>query len=120
MGRIGNRPYWVLGFSVVIRAMHQLGAAVFITTYLLNDFGPAPSLFLWLVYISGFTLVVTEWMRHRELFREVAGAVTLLKLILIGAGLHGWLPVKAAVLTAFLIAGIGSHAPKLIRHRLLF
>ena len=120
MGRIGNRPYWVLCFSIGVRAGHQLGAAVFITAYLFEGFGPPPFFFLWLVSLSGVVLVFSEWMRHRELFREFAGAVTFVKLVIIGAAFHGLLPVKAAIIAGFILASIGSHLPKQIRHRLLY
>ena len=30
MGRIGDRPYWVLNLSILIRAVHQVGASVFL------------------------------------------------------------------------------------------
>lgn len=120
MGRIGKRPYWVFFLSILIRAGHQIGAAVFLTTYILNDSHPPPAFFLYLVYGSGVVLIFTEWMRHRELYRELAGCATILKIIFIGTALHGLLPAKEAVLVGFILASIGSHAPKVLRHRLLF
>lgn len=120
MGRIGNRPYWVLNLSIGIRALHQIGAAVFITAYLLDEIGSPPPVFLGLVFISGIALVFAEWLRHRQLLREFSGVITLVKLLLIGCAYHGFLPTTPTMVAAFLLASIGAHAPKLIRHRLLF
>jgi len=39
MGRIGYRPYWALNLSILIRAAHQVGAAVFLAAYLLDAMG---------------------------------------------------------------------------------
>lgn len=120
MGRIGNRPYWVLALSIFIRAAHQVGAAVFLAAYLLGEPGPPSTFFLYLVTGSGAALVCTEWLRHREILREFSGVATFLKLVLLGLALHGLLPLKATVLIAFVLASVSSHAPKLLRHRLLF
>jgi hypothetical protein len=45
---------------------------------------------------------------------------TFLNLLLIGAAYHGFLSASIAVLLAFVLASVGAHAPKLVRHRLLF
>lgn len=120
MGRIGNRPYWVLNISILIRALHQVGAAVFLATFLLDDIDRPPSAYLIIVFGSGLALFLAEWMRHRQICRELSGLTTLVKLLLLGAAYHGFLPAPIAVLLAFVLASISSHAPKLIRHRLLF
>ena len=120
MGRIGNRPYWILNFSILIRAVHQVGAAVFLTTYLLNEIVHPPSFYLVIVFASGVVLFLAEWMRHRQIFRELSGVFIIVKLLLIGAAYHGFLSAPVAVLLAFVLASIGAHAPKLVRHRLLF
>lgn len=120
LGRIGDRPYWVLNVSIGLRALHQLGAAVFISVYLLEEIGYLPPVFELLVFISGGGLVFAEWLRHRQLFRELSGIITLGKLLLIGCAYHGFLPTTPTMVAAFLLASIGSHAPKLIRHRLMF
>jgi len=120
MGRIGNRPYWVLNISILIRSAHQVGAAVFLATFLLNERVHPPSLYLVLVFGSGVALFFTEWMRHRQILRELSGVTTLAKLLLLGLGFHGIIPGPAAVLSAFLIASVSAHAPKLVRHRLLY
>lgn len=119
-GRIGNRPYWVLLFSILVRAVHQLGAAVFLTIYLFGGLVQVPKAFLWAAVVSGVILVFTEWLRHRELYREFAGMATLIKCLLLGAAIHAYLPAGPAVLVAFVLASIGAHAPKEIRHRLLW
>ncbi len=120
MGRIGMRPYWVLNLSVLIRAVHQVGAAVFLATYLVDGIGHPPSLYLVLVFGSGVALLFTEWMRHRQLYRELCGVTTACKLLLLGAAFHGFLSAPIAVLLAFVLASVGAHVPKLVRHRLLF
>ncbi len=120
LGRIGNRPYWVLNFSILIRALHQVGAAVFLASFLLDNPGPPPSLYLIIVFGSGVALFIAEWMRHRQICRELSGLTTLIKLLLLGAAYHGYIPATIAVLIAFVLASIAAHAPKRIRHRLLF
>ncbi len=120
MGRIGNRPYWVLYLSIFIRAIHQVGAAVFLASYLTNSTGRPPTLYLVIAITSGIILLITEGMRHRQIYREVSGLSTLVKLLVIGAAFHGFLPVPVAVLIAFILASISSHTPKTIRHKLIF
>lgn len=120
MGRIGYRPYWVLKLSVVIRAVHQVGAALFLASFLLDDVVHLPSLYLDIVFVSGVALFCTEWMRHRQICREFSGVSTLIKLVLLGAAYHGFFPAPATVLLAFVLASIGSHVPKKVRHRLLY
>lgn len=120
MGRIGNRPYWVLSASIMIRAIHQLGAAVFITSFLFDDLLEVPRIFLILVMGSGFILIFTEWLRHRQIFRELSGIMTFTKLIIIGAAFHGLLPTSSTMVFAFLLASVGAHAPKQIRHKLIY
>lgn len=120
MGRIGMRPYWVLNLSIFIRAVHQVGAAVFLATFLLDGFVHLPSFYLVLVFASGVALLFTEWMRHRQFYREMCGVTTACKLLLLGAAYHGFLPAPMAVLLAFVLASIGAHVPKMVRHRLLF
>jgi len=120
MGKIGNRPYWVLTLSIVIRAIHQIGAAVFLAAFLLPEVLEVPSLYLMLATGSGVVLLATEGMRHRQIFREISGAGTFIKLILLGAAYHGLLPVVPTVLLVFFLSSICSHAPKAVRHRLLF
>ncbi|WP_136798790.1 MULTISPECIES: hypothetical protein [Desulfosediminicola] len=119
-GRIGNRPYWVLLLSILVRTVHQLGAAVFLVFCLFGDVVSVPGMYLWLAVVSGVILVFTEWLRHRELYREFAGMATLIKCLLLGAAIHAYLPTGPAVLAAFVLASIGAHAPKEIRHRLLW
>ncbi len=120
MGRIGNRPYWALNLSLLVRAAHQIGAAVFLAAFLLDVTPGPPKLYVALALISGGLLLVTEWLRHRQIFRELAGIITLAKLILLGGAYHGYLPLWQTVLLAFVIASVGAHAPKKVRHRLLY
>lgn len=120
MGRIGKRPYWILNLSILIRAVHQVAAAVFLATFLLDGIAHPPSFYLVLVFVSGVALLCTEWMRHRQLFRELCGVTTVCKLLLLGAAYHGFLSAPIAVLLAFVLASVGAHVPKMVRHRLLF
>lgn len=120
LGRIGQRPWWVFQLSIIIRAGHQIGAAIFLAAYLLTDVLVVPMAYLLLVMLSGIALYFTEWLRHRQIHREIAGVSTFIKIILVGLAFHGFLPGAPAVLLGFLLASISSHAPKQYRHRLLF
>ncbi len=120
MGRVGERPLWVLNFSILFRALHQVGAAVFLTAFLLDALPRPPLLYVAIALFSGILLMFTEWWRHRQIFRETAGVITLAKLLLLGGAWHGYLPPLPAVLLAFVIASVGAHAPKKVRHRLLY
>lgn len=120
MGRIGARPYWILNFSILVRAVHQVGAAVVLTAFLLDDIGRPPTLYLAIACFSGGLLFFTEWMRHRQIYRELSGVTTFIKLLLLGGVYHALLPGTFTVVLAFVLASVGAHAPKMIRHRLLF
>ena len=120
LGRTGYRPFWVLKLSIFIRAIHQVGAAVFLASFLLGDQSPPPLPYILLATLSGVALLLIEAMRHRQIYRELSGLTTLIKLIMIGAAFHGYLPETITILAAFMLASISSHAPKLYRHRLLF
>ncbi|MCK5516440.1 MAG: hypothetical protein KAI39_06160, partial [Desulfobulbaceae bacterium] len=88
--------------------------------FLLDEIPSPPPLYLLLAILSGIALLIVEGMRHRQMFRELSGLSTFIKLILLGAAYHGFLPVTPTILAAFILASISSHAPKLFRHRLLF
>ena len=120
LGRVGDRPFWVLSVSILLRAVHQVGAAVFLASYLIDGIEEPASVYVVLTLVSGILLLITEGMRHRQMYREVSGLGTVVKLILLGAAYHGWFPETVTILAAFLIASIAAHAPKIIRHRLLF
>ena len=120
MGRIGNRPYWVLGLSIIVRAMHLIGAAVVLATFLRDGMTRPPALYAGIALGSGIVLLCTEWIRHRQIYRELAGVATFVKMLLLGAAYHGLLPIQETVLLVFFLASVAAHAPKLIRHRLLF
>lgn len=119
-GRIGDRPYWIFIFSIFVRAIHQVGAAVFLASFLIPDIITLPLLYLIIACVSGVILLITEGIRHRQLLRELSGISTIVKVILIGLAYHGWIPAVPAVLFAFFLTSFFSHAPKSIRHRLLF
>ncbi|MCF6179512.1 MAG: hypothetical protein L3J63_09025, partial [Geopsychrobacter sp.] len=61
MGRIGSRPYWMLNLSLPIRAIHQVGAAVFLATYLLGILPEPPQLYVTIALVSGGLLMFSEW-----------------------------------------------------------
>jgi len=119
-GPVYPRPQWVVLLSVVIRAMHQVGAAVYLSSYLLDGIVGPPVLYLWLSIVTGIALLFTEALRHRQLYREVSGLGTIVKVLLLGVAYHGYLPETATVVAAFFIAAIAAHLPKNIRHRLLY
>ena len=122
-GRIGNRPFWVLTLSIVLRAVHQVGAAVFLASFLLDEIDGLPGLYLGIVAISGGALLLAEGMRHRQLHRELSGLSIFIKLILLGVAYHGFLPGTATatvILFTFVMASITSHMPKFLRHRLIY
>lgn len=120
MGRIGARPYWLLNFSLVIRAAHQIGAAIFLASFVLDAIPRPPASYVTIALASGALLMGSEWLRHRQIFRETAGVVTLSKILLLGLAYHGYLPAAGTVLLAFILASVAAHAPKNIRHRLLY
>ena len=120
LGPVAPRPYWLVLFSVVIRALHQVGAAVYLSSFLLDGIVGPPALYLWLSILTGVILVLTEGMRHRALYREVGGLATLVKLVLLGVAYHGYLPPTVTVTLAFFIAAIAAHLPRDLRHRLVF
>ncbi len=120
MGRTGNRPLSALVLSIIFRALHQVGAAVFLTSYLPHNPLGLPTVYLALAVVSGLALFAAEALRHRQICREVSGLCTALKLLLLGAAVHGWLPPTPTVIAAFVLSSIGAHAPKIVRHRLLF
>ena len=120
MGKKDDHPYWVLILSILVRAAHQIGAAVFLSSFLFKDSITLPGFFLVLVLVSGGLLLITESIRHRQFFREVIGISTIIKLILLGIAVHGGIAVKFLVVTSFVIASVCSHMPKKARHRLIF
>lgn len=120
MGRIGARPFWVLGLSIFTRAMHLVGAGVVLTFFLLFEGEKAPLASTLLTVTSGVVLLFTEWLRHRQIWRELAGVATFVKVILLGAIFHGFFPERETMLLVFVLASVAAHAPKLVRHRLLF
>lgn len=119
-GRVQRRPTWLLITGILIRAVHQIGAAVYLTSYILPNNIVLPKFYLLLTLTSGLFLLMTEWARHREMYRELTGISTAIKLILFGAAFHGVLPATVTVLTAFVIASLSAHAPKNVRHHLLY
>ena len=120
LGTARQRPYWLVLLSVFIRALHQVGAAVYLSSFLLDGIAGPPALYLGLAVVSGLVLMVTEGLRHIQFYREVAGIGTFVKLILLGIAYHAVLPQAPTVAAAFIVAAVDAHLPKQIRHRLLY
>lgn len=120
LGAAKQRPYGLVLFSVVVRALHQVGAAVYLSSFLLDEIVGPPEFYLWLAVVTGAVLMVTEGLRHIQFYREFAGLGTFVKLILLGVAYHELLPQTPAVVAAFLVAAVAAHLPKTIRHRLLY
>jgi hypothetical protein len=120
MGRVGDRPYWVMVLSIFVRAIHQVGAAVFLTSFLFKNLIGLPRVYVIIVSVSGIVLVGTELLRHRQFLKELIGVSTFAKIVILGLAFHGWVPSTVAVLVAFVLASVCSHAPKTLRHRLLY
>lgn len=120
LGQVRHRPYSMLAVSIVSRALHQVGAAIFLAVYILDGLPRPPLGYVIVAAVSGGVLFLLEWWRHRELYKETAGVITILKVVALGAAYHGFLPGKTTILAAFLIASVGAHAPKQVRHRLLY
>ena len=118
-GRIGPRPYWVLLVSVAVRAVHQVGAAMVLASCLLGDGVLTLDRYFVVAAVSGVLLVGSEWLRHRQLYREVAGLTTLLKCLILAAVVHGLVPAVPWLPVAFVAACLAAHAPREIRHHLL-
>ena len=120
LGKTWERPIWGLLLSICLRALHQLGAGLFLASVLFGYGGEDAGDFLSLSVFSGIALLLAEWVRHLQIYRELSGLVTFCKCALIGLGVHAFIPVEPAVVAGFLVASVGAHAPKQIRHRLLF
>ena len=119
LGRIGNRPIWVLYLSIIVRTIHQLSAGVFVGLYILIS--PASSyVYLKASMFSGGMLFLTESLRHRQMYKELTGLVTLTKLGILGLAFHGVVTNNIYLIIIFVIASISSHAPRNIRHRIFF
>ncbi len=120
LGSVYHRPAWVLYLSIGIRAAHQVGAAIFFAVFLIGREHQSWNFYLYLTVFTGLALCCTEGMRHRQLLREVAGMATVLKCLLIGLAFHGFPWPRTMVLLGFVLASLAAHAPKNIRHRLLW
>ena len=115
-----NRPSTIRTGSVFVRALHLLAASAVAGGYLLSGEVEVP-LGWWIAAgVSGVVLLAAECSRHRELYRELAGWATLVKL-----GLIGVVPILPGVASpwlmgaAFVVAVLGAHSPKVWRHRRL-
>ena len=69
---------------------------------------------------SGVLLLVAEVIRHQELYREPAGWATVVKLALVGTIFAAPAAAPWLMSAAFVVAVLGAHAPRHIRHRKLF
>lgn len=120
LGITRDRPEWLRTGSVFIRAAHQVGAAVLLGAYLMGMEQQLSPAYLILAAASGVLLFITEWLRHREIYREFSGMATFAKLILLALVPFMFSIAHWLVLAAFVLAAIFAHLPKRWRHRLLF
>jgi hypothetical protein len=120
LGCTAYRPIWGLWLSIGIRAIHQAGAAMVLAAVFLLDGFSVPSLYLYLAGGSGVALYIAESARHRQMHREMSGVLTVMKCVLLGLAFHGFVNPVIGVPVAFLIASVGAHSPRHVRHRLLF
>lgn len=120
LGRTANRPIWGLWLSIGVRAIHQVGAAMVLAAIFLVDGSHVQPLYLYLAGGSGVVLCIAEGVRHRQMHRELSGMITVLKCLLLGLAFHGFVEPAIGVTCAFLIASVGAHAPRHVRHRLLY
>lgn len=118
-GKVGARPSWVHNLSILVRAFHLTGAAVFLAACLFQA-GHIPPFYFYLANITGVLLLISENMRHRQMYRELFGIAILIKLILLGLCFHKILPPGPTAFIAFFLSALTSHLPRIYRHRLLF
>ena len=120
LGKVGDRPFWIRTGSVFIRAAHLLAASAVAGVYLWNV--EATGVHTWWIVagVSGVLLLVAESIRHRELYRELAGWATILKLILVGGIFAAPAAATWLMSAAFVVAVLGAHCPGRWRHRKLF
>ncbi len=119
LGRTWYRPLWLFWGSLLVRTAHLLAVALFLGSVVFGHQRAS----LWLVWAamgSGLLLIVTEGVRHREMYREFFGVVTMVKCLLLGAAMHQLLPQLPVFFVVFVVAALAAHAPKQLRHRLLW
>jgi hypothetical protein len=105
---------------VFVRAAHLLAASAVAGACLFRVEDPAVRGWWIAASASGVVLLAIEIARHRGLLREAAGFATILKLVLVaGIALR---PAAAPWLisAAFVVAVLGAHFPRRIRHRRLY
>lgn len=112
-----NGPSRVRIASVFVRAVHLLAASAVLGTVLSGAGGRDAHGWWAAAAASGAALLVTEFLQHPTIHREGAGLATAAKLALAAAALA--LPTAAPWLlgAAFVVAALGAHAPRTIRHR---
>ncbi|WP_303720692.1 hypothetical protein [Malonomonas rubra] len=120
IGRVADRPDPVRYLSILVRSLHQIAVALFIGSFLFNDNDRITGTFLIFVASSGLLLLALEGLRHRQFYREFFGLITFIKFVIIGFSYHHLLPPTPALMFVYFIAATISHAPKRIRHRLIF
>jgi hypothetical protein len=119
-GKVSDRPFWIRTGSVFIRAVHLLAASAVSGAYLLTVENTGAHTWWLVAGISGVLLLVAEFIRHVELYRELGGWSTILKLVLIGCIPAAPATAPWLMSAAFVIAVLGAHFPRRWRHRKLF
>ena len=118
-GRHRDLPEWARLGSVVVRAGHIAGFAVIAGAAVAGAAPPAIHAWWALVAGTGVLLAASEWASHPDLWRQLSGWATLLKvaLIAVAAALPG--AAVPLVLAAIVVSALGSHLPKRWRQRLI-
>lgn len=120
LDKMGDRPSRVRIGSVFVRAVHLLAASAVAGACLLNVEGTGVRTWWFVAAISGVLLLAAEFIQHAELYRELAGWSTILKLVLIGGIVAAPAAAPWLMSAAFVVAVLGAHAPRRWRHRRLF
>lgn len=104
---------WRRWVGIALRSTHLAGV-VWLGAALLG--APVGDGGGWLTLLSGLGLLASELIDRRVALGELAGALVLAKLAVVGAMLH-W-PASALPLfwALLLLSAVSAHAPKPVRH----
>ena len=106
-------PEWRRWLGIGLRSAHLAGVVLLGAGLLGAPVGPTGA---WLTLASGAGLLASELIDERVSLRELAGALVLVKLALVGAMVR-WPAVAPALFWALLLlSAVVAHAPKGLRH----
>lgn len=115
-----EQKYRIRFIAVFIRAIHLTASAVILGGFFVKGSFADIRIFIYLSLASGLLLLVMEWLRHPQLFAELAGWSTILKIsLLVIAGIYHQFAIPL-LFTAFIVSCIGAHLPKNWRMRRMF